>query len=481
MEAMNGSGRRGVRRYGRLLGCMAALLALAAMTLPSAAVAMKAPKVKKTYVALGDSLAFGYSKEQFNHNEATAENPTGFEHGYANDYFGMINKGGHWQLVDDGCPGETTEALIGDNPALLGELNAALAGKIPEPVTGEAPCAYHTVDHFPLHNEYGEREVEPGKFVPRSQLESVLETIAVDGAAGKPVKLITIDVGADDQLHQIAKIEAEVKATITRYVTEEVEAITKTIVFDKIKAIAEKEVESYVIEQVGPQAYGESNGGEEPAFREDVGKDAAAYSASHAGELAAKVGEDIEIYSATHAAELAKEGEVIGGEQLAKFEAEHGAELAARGNREADEKIASTAGEVGKQIITNITGIFTAIKGAGFKGRLILEGTYDAYGNDREEGEPEFGHELLPGSNELVAALAAEEKKTFKKGTLKACYSDPQLLFNTQNAEEPVHMKEWTNMDNFTTFEGKANGPDIHATPLGYEVMAAQIDSTCGS
>jgi lysophospholipase L1-like esterase len=480
MEAMNGSGRTGLRRYGRLLGCMAALLALAAMTLPSAASAMK-PKVKKTYVALGDSLAFGYSQELFNRNEATGENPAGFEHGYATDYYNLINKEGRWQFVNDGCPGETTESLIGDNPTLLAGINAALAGKIPEPVTGEAPCAYSSADHLPLHNEYGEREVEPGKFVPKSQLESVLETIAVDQAEGKPVKLITIDIGANDQLHQIAKIEAEVKATITQFVTEEVEAATKTIIFDKIKAIAEKEVEAYVIEQVIPQAYAESNGGEEPAFVEDIGKDAAAYSASHAGELAAKVGEDIEIYSVTHAEELAKEGEKIGAEQLAKFEAAHGVELEERGNREADEKIASTAGEVGKQIITNVTGIFTAIKGAGYKGKLIFEGTYDSYGNDREEGEPEFGHELLPGSNELVAALAAEEKKTFKKGPLKACYSDAQTLFNTENAEEPVHMKEWTNMDNFTTFEGKANGPDIHATPLGYEKMAEQINSTCKS
>ncbi|MGO9761211.1 MAG: hypothetical protein ACLP1Q_08135, partial [Solirubrobacteraceae bacterium] len=227
--------------------------------------------------------------------------------------------------------------------------------------------------------------------------------------------------------------------------------------------------------------YVESNYGEEPAFREDIGKDAAAYGAAHAAELAAKVGEDIEIYSFTHAEELAKEGERIGAEQAAKFEAEHAAELHERGEREADEKIAATAGEVGKQIVTNITGIFTAIKGAGFKGKLILEGTYDSYGNDRLEGEPEAGHELLPGSNELLAALNGAEKATFKKGPLKACYSDAQTLFNTENpVTEPENMHAWTNMDNFTTFEGKANGPDIHATPLGYEKMAEQINSTCG-
>ena len=59
MQAMNGFLASGGRRGSRLVGCVIALLALAAMTLPSAASAMK-PKVRKTYVALGDSLAFGY-------------------------------------------------------------------------------------------------------------------------------------------------------------------------------------------------------------------------------------------------------------------------------------------------------------------------------------------------------------------------------------------------------------------------------------
>ena len=61
--------------------------------------------------------------------------------------------------------------------------------------------------------------------------------------------------------------------------------------------------------------------------------------------------------------------------------------------------------------MTNITGIFTAIKGAGFKGKLILEGTYDAYGNDYGTGE------LLPEVERAGRpTLNAEESKTCKKG-----------------------------------------------------------------
>lgn len=464
MQAMNGFSRVGLRRYCRLLGSMAALLALAAMAVPSVAAAKKPPKIKETYVALGDSLAFGYSQQLFNENEEAFENPAGFEHGYASDYYKLVNKQGKIAFVNDGCPGETSASLIGDNPSLLAGLNAALAGKIPEPVTGEAPCAYHDTDGLPLHHEYGGT---------KSQLESALETIAVDQAVGKPVKAITLDIGANDQLHEIAKIEAEVQARLTQYVTEEVSAITKTIIFDKIKVIAEKEVEEYVIGQVYGEAFEES-GGKSPALEEDIAKDAAKYSAEHAGELAAKVGEDIEIYSFEHEKELAEEGERIGAEQAAKFESEHGAELHARGEKEVIEGIASTAHAVGEQIITNITGIFTAIKGAGFKGKLIFEGTYDSYGNDYGTGE------LLPGSNALLAALNTEEKKTFKKGPLKACYSDAQTLFNTRTEpSETEHMEEWTNMANFTTYKGKANGPDIHATPIGYEQMAKQINGTC--
>jgi lysophospholipase L1-like esterase len=469
MQAMNGSGRVAVR----LLGCVAALVALAAMALPSVASA-RTPKVKETYVGLGDSLAFGYSQQLFNENEKNFENPADFEHGYVTDYYNIVNtaKKGKIQLVNDGCPGETTESLIGDNPTLLATINAALGGSIPEPVTGEAPCAYHYADGLPLHHEYGGS---------KSQLESVIATLGEEAAAGKRVKAITLDIGANDQLHFVARIEKEVEEKITQRVTALAEAEATGQVADKVKEAAEKEVEAYVIEQVIPQAY-EETGGEEPAFVEHIAADAAAYAAEHHAELTSKTFEDEAIYQAEHGAELVEEGERLGAEDAAKYVAEHGAELKAEGERKADELIAADAPELDEQIITNVTGIITAIDHAkdlglgtaDFKGKFIFEGTYNAYGNDYGTGE------LLPGSNALVAALAAAEKSAFAKRPLKACTVDPQLLFNPgTEPEETEHMEEWTNMANFTTFEGKANGPDIHATPLGYEVMAKQIHSTC--
>src|SRR5579862_4539760 len=155
MQAMNGFSRVGVRRDFRLLGCVAALLALAAMAMPSLAAAMKPSKVNSTYVALGDSLAFGFSEHEFNES-LPGENPANFEAGYPNDYVNLINAGSYdkTKLVNYGCPGETTESLIGDNPTVLGAINHALRHTISEPVTGEAPCAYRYADGLPLHEEY---------------------------------------------------------------------------------------------------------------------------------------------------------------------------------------------------------------------------------------------------------------------------------------------------------------------------------------
>jgi lysophospholipase L1-like esterase len=463
MQAMNGSGGFSVRRLCRLLGCVAALAALSAMTMPSIAAA-KTPKIKKTYVALGDSLAFGYSQQLFNENEKTFENPAGFEHGYASDYYNeYVNVSGKYGYVNYACPGETTGSLIGNGP-LLAKIQAAVPG-----VTGEAACAYHFADHLPMHNEYS-----------GSQLESAIATINADKAAGKPVKVITLDIGANDQLHDVARIEKEVKEKITKRVTALAEAQATGEIAGKVKAAGEKEVQEYVIEQVIPQAYVESGGGIPPAFEEDIAKDAAAYAASHVAEDTSRLFADEAAYESAHGAELAAEGLKLGEEDAAKYVAEHGAELAAEGNKLADELIAAGAGELDKQIITNVSGIIAALNNPAIDGselksaKIIFEGTYDSYGNDYGTGE------LLPGSNALVSALNGAEKGAFARRPLKACYVDAHSLFNTQTEpSETEHMEEWTNMANFTKFEGKSNGPDIHATPLGYKVMAKQISETC--
>jgi hypothetical protein len=509
MKAMNGSGGLGARRVLRLLGCAAALAALAAMTMTSVASARVRP-VSQTYVALGDSLAFGYSQQGFNENLATGEQPTAFEHGYPNDYLADTNAASRkpFQLVNYGCPGETTGSLIGDNATFIKELNEKARKNISEPITGEAPCAYHYADGLPLHNEYGAGE---------SQLETTLKTIKSEKEAKTPVKVLSLDIGANDELHEVAKAtkeaEAEIEAKVGKIVTPEAEKEVE----EKVDAIAAQEVEAYVIEQVIPQAYEESNGGEEPAFVEDIGKDAGEYGAAHAEELHLMGIRDALKYVAAHLAELDAEGQKIGEELAGKYAAEHGAELKQEGGEIGLSLIKAALPAEFEQITTNIVGILDAIKLDGFKGKIIFEAAYDPYGRvgliNKEHKE------LEPGFNLAAAELAGLEQSTFAANShLKAvCYSDAELEFNsalsvTEKAnpseyspselalieQEEHQLDAWTNMANFTPFEYapghvlnygesvkvgpqtlSADGPDIHATKEGYEKMGTQMESTC--
>jgi lysophospholipase L1-like esterase len=194
MQAMHGSARP-VRSRGRLIGCsMALVLALGALFASSASAA-KTPT--QTYLALGDSLAFGYSQQLFNENEKTGESPTAFENGYANVYLKFANKQNPtpYQLVNNGCPGETTDSFIGNGPVAAGLEASAFEAH------GEAPCAYHYASGLPLHHEYGGT---------KSQLENALETIGVEAALGTPVNKLTLNIGANDELRQVKACEKEV-------------------------------------------------------------------------------------------------------------------------------------------------------------------------------------------------------------------------------------------------------------------------------
>lgn len=190
------------RKRSRLIGCSVAVVFAISALFASAAGATN-PPVTKTYFALGDSLAFGYSQQLFNENQGVGDPATAFEHGYAKYYFGHLKPiltG--TQLTNNGCPGETTDSMIG---------NGALAAAFGIP--GEAPCKYHNTEaeehggppgfKFPLHHEYG---------AGQSQLENVMQTIAVDAGAGKPVTTISLNIGANDELHALAKCKAEIKA-----------------------------------------------------------------------------------------------------------------------------------------------------------------------------------------------------------------------------------------------------------------------------
>lgn len=152
------------RIRARMLGCLAALAAIAALALAPAAGA--APT--KTYLALGDSLAFGYQQATF---VAGLPSPpaASFDHGYVDDfYLGLRLTGKANKLVNDGCPGETTTSYL------------------------NGPCLYQAAG-FGLHHPY-----TAGPF--SSQKNDALGYIASHPGE---VRVITIDLGANDALNVV--------------------------------------------------------------------------------------------------------------------------------------------------------------------------------------------------------------------------------------------------------------------------------------
>jgi lysophospholipase L1-like esterase len=117
-----------------------------------------------SYLALGDSLAFGYSAAKFKELEPE-ENPADYDTGYVND-FGNVLKlfAPSLQIINDGCPGETTESFI------------------------KGPCEYQLA--YPLHHPYSGGPTS-------SQLSDALAYL---GAHPGTVSPITLDIGANDVL-----------------------------------------------------------------------------------------------------------------------------------------------------------------------------------------------------------------------------------------------------------------------------------------
>lgn len=67
---------------------------------------------KSFYLALGDSLAFGYQQYKFNANYPT-ENPSAFVTGYVDDFAAMLRGiNPATETVNLGCPGETTASYM---------------------------------------------------------------------------------------------------------------------------------------------------------------------------------------------------------------------------------------------------------------------------------------------------------------------------------------------------------------------------------
>jgi lysophospholipase L1-like esterase len=158
------------RRYGAAL---AALLAAIVLLLPGADAG--AAKPQRNYLALGDSLAFGYSQAKFN-SLFPNENPAAYNTGYVDD-FGhfLLQTHRDTSIVNDGCPGETTDSFI------------------------NGPCQYQLA--FPLHHPY---VAGPAS----SQLTDALSYLHANPGEVSP---ITLDIGANDALGVIegaCKLEA---------------------------------------------------------------------------------------------------------------------------------------------------------------------------------------------------------------------------------------------------------------------------------
>jgi lysophospholipase L1-like esterase len=126
----------------------------------------------QTYLALGDSLAFGYTQGTFNslnrEGDPAAENPVDFDRGYVDDLGRLLEpyRPGI-EIVNDGCPGETTDSFI------------------------EGPCSYGLT--YRLHHPYvgGSRS---------SQLSDALHYLRTHRGRVGPV---TLDIGANDALKVI--------------------------------------------------------------------------------------------------------------------------------------------------------------------------------------------------------------------------------------------------------------------------------------
>jgi lysophospholipase L1-like esterase len=122
------------------------------------------PSPQISYLALGDSLAFGYSEAKFEELKPE-ENPADYNTGYVDDFAKILKIGDPGlQVINDGCPGETTESFI------------------------NGPCAYQL--GYPLHHPYVDGPAS-------SQLSDALAYLNAHPEAVNP---ITIDIGANDAL-----------------------------------------------------------------------------------------------------------------------------------------------------------------------------------------------------------------------------------------------------------------------------------------
>jgi lysophospholipase L1-like esterase len=210
MSATNGS----AFSIRRLVGCLLALTLLGSALFASSASASPKTLTPTAYVAIGDSLAFGYKEATFDANQVlnkgacevfdqtACEPASSFEPGYVGlfgKHLAAVEKhaGNALATINLGCPGETTNGMIG-NGTLGTEIEAQRESESKGPLKVAAPCGYTNVDGFPLKTNLG----------GASELEAAAQIVG-EGVAkvGPEVKAVTINMGSNDELASVAKCE----------------------------------------------------------------------------------------------------------------------------------------------------------------------------------------------------------------------------------------------------------------------------------
>ena len=192
------SAKNGLTRSFKLIGCLAVVALAFSALFASVASAKKVPPTNKTtYIAMGDSVSYGYSEEKFDLNYP-AEPASAFSGGLVDILGEKLAKkeaklNNLLETKNLACPGERSVGLIGNGPVAESLIANA---EVTHFAAGEAPCAWHNETGFPRHVEYG----------TVSQLEAALGLIAAGKEeGGAPVKDITFQIGSNDELKKLGE------------------------------------------------------------------------------------------------------------------------------------------------------------------------------------------------------------------------------------------------------------------------------------
>jgi lysophospholipase L1-like esterase len=127
---------------------------------------------KAYYLALGDSLAYGFQQAKFD-SESPNVDPATFDTGYVDDFAARLARlSPGIQVINEGCPGETSDSLINGNVT-----------------TGPGHCARG--NGWPwalLHHPYTDSHTQ------------LSDAIAFLRAHPRQTSPVTIDIGANDLL-----------------------------------------------------------------------------------------------------------------------------------------------------------------------------------------------------------------------------------------------------------------------------------------